>query len=425
MVAIIKTGSSIRATFFYNENKVKDGIADCIMAKNYPMDLEVMNENHRLKMLLKIASANENVTRNSVHISLNFAAEDQLSRERLQEIATEYMEGIGFGKQPYLVYQHHDAGHNHIHIVSIKVRPDGSRIDMNNIGRNQSETARKQIEQKYGLVRAEDHRKGLFQMKPVNALKVQYGKAETRAAIAAVLDAVVSKYRYTSLAELNAVLKQYNVYADRGDKDSRTHKHGGLFYRALDNEGNPVGVPIKASLFPDKPTLKFLEGRFVMNDTLRQPHKDQLRTEINYAMYQPRLSLQTLKRELGNQGIDMVLRQNHQGDLYGVSFVDHRTKCVWNGSDLGKQYSIKGLLERLRERTGLIQKHQVGKTTLQASSNLKSDTNTNLKESFSNTPAESKESLLEAMLRQEQGADYLPPHLCKKKQKKKGKSLGL
>jgi hypothetical protein len=73
---------------------------------------------------------NENVSGNSVHISLNFAAENNLSKEHLQQIAAEYMEQIGFGKQPYWVYQHNDAGDKHIHIVSVKVRPDGSRIDM-------------------------------------------------------------------------------------------------------------------------------------------------------------------------------------------------------------------------------------------------------------------------------------------------------
>ena len=57
------------------------------------------------------------------------------------------MEKIGFGEQPYLTYQHFDAGHPHIHIVSVKVRADGSRIDTQNIGRNQSEKARKEIEE--------------------------------------------------------------------------------------------------------------------------------------------------------------------------------------------------------------------------------------------------------------------------------------
>ena len=36
MVAVIKTGSSIHRTFNYNEQKVKEGVAECILAANYP-----------------------------------------------------------------------------------------------------------------------------------------------------------------------------------------------------------------------------------------------------------------------------------------------------------------------------------------------------------------------------------------------------
>lgn len=153
MVAIIKTGSSVYNVFNYNENKVKQGIAECIAEGNYPVDLEQMNVSMRLNRLLKQNALNDNVKRNSVHISLNFdPSEIALSKEKLIAIAHTYMEKIGFAEQPYLVYQHHDAAHPHIHLVSIKVKPDGSRIDMHNIGRNQSETARKEIEKSFGLV---------------------------------------------------------------------------------------------------------------------------------------------------------------------------------------------------------------------------------------------------------------------------------
>ena len=40
------------------------------------------------------------------------------------------MQGIGFGNQPYLVYQHHDAGHPHIHMVTANIQADGQRIKM-------------------------------------------------------------------------------------------------------------------------------------------------------------------------------------------------------------------------------------------------------------------------------------------------------
>lgn len=97
MVAIIKTGSSIRHTFYYNDNKVKDGVAECIMAENYPMALAEMSEHHRLNMLLRTAEKNPNVKANSEHISLNFAPGEDLSHDKLREIAGEYMDKSALG----------------------------------------------------------------------------------------------------------------------------------------------------------------------------------------------------------------------------------------------------------------------------------------------------------------------------------------
>src|SRR5690606_21260822 len=156
MVAVIKTGSSIRRIFLYNENKVEVGIARCLSAINYPMDAQQMSASMRLNRLLQQAALNSKVTRTSVHISLNFdPTEKDLSDDRLIEIAQRYMKGIGFSDQPFLIYRHFDAGHPHIHLVSIKVRSDGSRIDMHNIGLNQSEKIRCLIEQEFHLVKAE------------------------------------------------------------------------------------------------------------------------------------------------------------------------------------------------------------------------------------------------------------------------------
>jgi len=68
-------------------------------------------------------------------------------------------------------------------------------------------------------------------------------------AIQNILENVLNRYKYTSLPELNAVLHQYNVKAERGTENSKVYQTGGLLYRVLDTNCNPVGVPIKASLF--------------------------------------------------------------------------------------------------------------------------------------------------------------------------------
>ena len=117
MVAVIKTGYSIHRILNYNENKVKEGKAECVSAGNYPIDIENLSFTYKLNRLLKQAALNGNVTRNSVHISLNFDPSEKISNMQLREIADTYMQKIGFGEQPYLTYQHFDAGHPHIHIV--------------------------------------------------------------------------------------------------------------------------------------------------------------------------------------------------------------------------------------------------------------------------------------------------------------------
>ncbi len=349
MVAVIKTGSSIHRILNYNENKVKEKVATCIAARNFPLNPEQLTLNQKLIRFLHQLQLNKNVTRNSVHISLNFhPSETNLSTEKLQAIATTYMEGIGFGKQPYLVYQHQDAGHPHIHIVSIKVRPDGSRIDMNNIGRNQSEKIRQEIEKSFKLVSAKQtQEKPVYQLRPIPANKVSYGKAATKAAIQAVLDNVLQQYRYTSLPELNAVLNLYNVTASRGAPKSRTFQTKGLFYQVLDEQRQPIGVPIKASLFFNKPTLSFLEQQFQKNETLRKAHAADLKATIDEVLTKSMESLTSLTEALARRQVAIVLRQNKAGQTYGITFVDHRTRCVFNGSDLGKKYVYRGLIVRL------------------------------------------------------------------------------
>ena len=350
MVAVIKTGHSISRILNYNENKVKEGSASAIYAANYPMDIEQLTFENKLRRLKNQAALNENVTRNSVHISLNFDPSESLSTSMLAQIADTYMDKIGYGQQPYLVYQHFDSGHPHIHIVSVKVREDGSRIDMQNIGRNQSEQARKEIEKNFNLVKASVKEQQASTLKPVNIQRVQYGRSETKRAITNVLELVVNGYRFTSLPELNAVLQQYNVYADKGTENSRIFKHHGLVYRILNEAGEKVGVPIKASDIFNKPTLSFLESRYEQNEKQRQQYKSRLTNTIDQTLLKhPSSSLIDLLINLKSQGVRAVLRQNKDGLIYGITYVDHRTKCVFNGSDLGKEYSARRIQERCQQ----------------------------------------------------------------------------
>jgi len=347
MVAIIKTSNSVQRILNYNEIKVKEGKAECISAVNFPLELDRLNFTLKLNRFVKQASLNENVKRNAVHISLNFDPSENHSKEKLNEIAKVYMEKIGFGKQPFLVYQHHDAGHPHMHIVTNNIQRDGKRIDLHLLGIKKSEPARKEIEETFELVKAEGRKtKEQFSLQPIANRKVEYGKVESKKAINGVLNKVLFEYKYSSLPELNAVLNQYNVHADRGTEESRVFKNNGLLYKILDQNSKPIGVPIKASEFYSRPTLKFLEGKFKSNEAEKESCKKYVRNAIKLAFFRENIfSPEKLSKVLEGESIHTILRKSNEGQLYGITYVDHKTKSVFNGSSLGKEFSAKGIQE--------------------------------------------------------------------------------
>jgi len=337
MVAKIKSGKSLIGALNYNEKKVKQGKAELIHVRGYPKDITDLNFYDKLFRLTDLADSNQRVQTNTVHISLNFPNGESLSDETLRNIVQDYMQGIGFEMQPWLVYRHSDAGHPHIHIVTTNIKRDGYRISLHYLGQNQSEKARKAIEIKYNLVKAEDQPKQKPNLK-AGVTAAEYGKAETKRVITNILGFTLRAYKFTSIPELNAVLQPYNIQADRGSKDSRMYAREGLVYWILDLQGNKIGVPIKASSIYGKPTLKTLEAKFKLNEQLRKPFKAALIKSIDEVLAKPQ-TRRSFQKALREKGIQVIIRQNEEGRIYGVTFIDQKNKAVFNGSDLGKAYS--------------------------------------------------------------------------------------
>jgi len=414
MVAVIKTSSSIRGILNYNENKVEIGKAECISAVNYPLELEKLNFTSKLNRFLKLAELNTNVKRNTVHISLNFDPSENHSKEKLAEIADTYMEKLGFGRQPYLVYQHYDAGHPHCHIVTNNIQRDGKRIDLHLLGIRKSEPARKEIEEMFGLVKAEGRKqKEQFSLNPIDVGRVQYGKAESRKAINSVLNKVLFDYKYSSLPELNAVLNLYNVHADRGSEESRVFKNNGLLYKILDQNSKPIGVPIKASEFYSRPTLKFLEEKFSINETKKQYGKSHVKNALRQAFFDERIaSVERLSQRLKDEAIHTVLRKSSEGKLYGITFIDFKTQTVVNGSSLGKEFSAKGIQQSCAMNILAIERKYQKST----STTFENFQNFELKEYV-------KENLTDILLRGEKVNDYVSKQFKKKKKKRLYKGI--
>ncbi|WP_207428899.1 relaxase/mobilization nuclease domain-containing protein [Pedobacter sp. SYSU D00535] len=341
MVAKIISGKSLIGALNYNEKKVQQGKADLIHQNGYAKDIIHLNFNDKLLRLKDLSLRNERVKTNTLHISLNFATGENLSTDLIKEVADEYMERIGFGSQPYLVYSHSDAGHPHVHIVSTNIKSSGERISLHNLGKTKSELARKALEAKFGLTPANSRQKEQ-DLNILSLSKIEYGKTDTKRALANTVNAVIKIYRFTSLPELNVVLQNFNVLADRGSKDSRMYTKNWLIYWAMDGKGNKVGVPIKASSLPGRPTLKFLEEKFKQNEQLRKPFVQNVRALLD-GVLKTKASPAGFAQALHSKGIQVVFRRNESNYIYGITYIDHNNKVVFNGSDIGKDYSATAL----------------------------------------------------------------------------------
>jgi hypothetical protein len=323
----MKNGKNIRGALTYNEAKVRAGTAELILASRYGCEVGELSFSQKLKRFSVLNDHCVTSCFNTVHISLNFSALDAVDTDQMQLIARDYMQALGFEKQPYLVYRHNDAGHPHLHIVTTPVKPNGRTINLHNLVQRKSEPARKLIEETYRLSKAEGRRQSQG-LAPISVEKVQYGKAETKQAIAQVVRSVADNWRFTNLQEFNLILQQYGVLADSGHPGTRMHVNRGMQYFITNGKGEKLSVGIKASSIYSSPTLKNLDKKFSANLVKKQASRHFTQSAVQFAMANVK-SKNELASLLHSKKIELL---ESGGNLF---FLDHRNKTVNSAQGLG------------------------------------------------------------------------------------------
>jgi|SRR5687768_5840938 len=90
MVVKISRPRSIKKALNYNEQKVKEGKAQCIYAHNFLKEAEYLNFHEKLGRFETLIALNKRASTNTVHISLNFVLNEKLDQHKLAEIAIVY-----------------------------------------------------------------------------------------------------------------------------------------------------------------------------------------------------------------------------------------------------------------------------------------------------------------------------------------------
>jgi hypothetical protein len=258
-----------------------------------------------------------------------------LTDDQYSEIAQEYMQKLGYGDQPYIVYKHEDIDRHHLHIVSVRVDENGKKLDHNFEYRKSMEICRN-LEQNYNLIPADKkERQSELPIKPI-----QYGEENLKAQIANIIRPLVKSYRFQSFGEYKALLSLYNIIVEEIKGGVEGKQYNGLVYSATDNKGERIGKPFKSSLFGKSVGYEALQRCMLQSAEIikEKQLKERTKAIVTKAMQLP-LSRANFEKYLVANGINVIFRQNDAGRIYGITFIDHQNQCVLNGSRLGKEFS--------------------------------------------------------------------------------------
>lgn len=350
MVAKINRSASLYGAVIYNQRKVDESTARIIYGNRMITDVTGHPDRIMQQTLMAFENyllANRNTEKPVLHISLNPTPEDSLSDSLFAQLAADYMRKMGYGDQPYIVYLHEDTGRRHVHIVSTCVNERGEKID-DAYEWKRSMKACRELERKFGLKQVEDKRKELTE--PC-LKKADYSRGDVKHQMANILKGVFSAYRFHSFGEYSALLSCFNIEAKQVKGEHGGVPYRGIVYTVTDDCGKPVCTPVKSSLLGKRFGYEGVEKRAAYNARALKAKKWQpkIRTDVALAMHGCHGSREEFIRLLAGKGIDAVFRENGDGRIYGVTFIDHRHREVYNGSRIGKEFSANAF-ERLFNR---------------------------------------------------------------------------
>lgn len=336
MVAKISSGSLLYGVLAYNQTKVDQKLAMVIFTnrmiepKTGEYDIAICMRSFEPYLL-----ANQHTEKPVLHISINPDPKDKLSEEQLSEIAQTYMDKMGYGDQPFIVYKHEDIDRHHIHIVSLRVDENGKKLDHNFEYKKSMDICRA-MEQQYGLVPADQKQRQ--ESAPLKA--VDYEKGDVKRQVANVIRPVAQGYHFLSLKEYKALLSFYNVHVEEVRGEIKGKPYRGLVYSALNSNGEKVGNPLNASSFGKSVGIETLEKRIERSvDIIKQKGLKERSKKVIASAMESHPDRAGLEKELAKNGITVLFRENEQGRIYGATFIDHEQKVVFNGSRLGKELS--------------------------------------------------------------------------------------
>ena len=335
MIAKISSTENLGGALGYNFKKVQHDEAAVLCVNELRKGFDGTFQMDKVLADMQKAIPEQCRTKKTVfHCSLNPHPDEKLSDERLTQIAKEYMEELGYGKQPYIVFKHNDIAREHIHIVSLRVDSQGRKINDKYEGRR-SKKITNALEKKYNLIPSSKVSDRTTKETP----KVDTTQGNIKEQVANTVRSAMKHYTFCSLGELNAVLRKYNLAVEEVKTEYRGKRYDGLVYVPTDDKGNKVSTPIHASDIGRGVGYAAVQNKMLKSKQIVKPLIPTIRRKVLEVMRTSPHTEGILRQRLEEQGLRVVIRKNDNGRIYGITFIDDKEGIALNGSRLGKGYA--------------------------------------------------------------------------------------
>ena len=335
MIAKISATENLGGTLGYNFKKVEKEEASILLAQGLYQNKEGTYTMAEVFADMQALIPEKCRTKKTVfHCSLNPHPDEKLSDETLTQIAKEYMEALGYGKQPYIVFKHSDIAREHIHIVSLRVDSKGRKIN-DKFEKRRSKQITDALERKFGLIPSSKVTDKAMKETP----KIDTTQRNIKEQVASILRMVMEHYRFCSLGELNAILGKYNLAVEEVKTEFRGKKYDGLVYVPTDDQGDKVSTPIHASDIGRGVGYTAVQNKMLKSKQMVKPLIPTVRRKVLEVMRTSPHTEERLRQRLEKQGLQVVIRKNDNGRIYGITFIDDEKGIALNGSRLGKGYA--------------------------------------------------------------------------------------
>ncbi|TLP81851.1 relaxase/mobilization nuclease domain-containing protein [Maribacter sp. ACAM166] len=231
MIAKQIIGKDFYGLLAYNQKKVESGEAVVLNANiDLGNTVEMTEDFNIVRALLP------RLGRAVYHVSLNLPPGEELNDSQFVSLGEEYLKGMGFDDNQYIIYRHNDESHQHIHIVANRVKFSGALVS-DSKDYQRSERLVRKLEKKYGISQLPDltikRKSALTQMEIEKSIRT--GSAPVKSVLQHHLGETLKNSINTEdfLKELKSkeIRPKFNISKTTGRISGISFKYEGIIYK--------------------------------------------------------------------------------------------------------------------------------------------------------------------------------------------------